>query len=346
MQFESRWLISGTHPLTMRISFNKDLLNQYKNRKELKGFPAYDYFNAQQFGDLLNSAGFFQASIISWNVVPYADWFREKIEAGINIYNEKPDEFYERKISSPLSLASKGGIIRGTFNIFTSKDNLARSTGRDNLVHVDGRSWVWKTSFCQIQDMPATNCFPELMNQMSHNLQQSTPWQAPDDCWAFNGSASGTARKKLPTLPEGQWYQWWLVAFSKEESDAQPRGLQFRCADEKGLEVIVHHNQADWSLEIVGKVEYRKGHGDPEGIPPAGEPSADPLDPAGGKPEPFNPATPMPAQTLTEPDPVGGGLGGDPELEPLEPEEEVEPEPPEPEKEPEPEKPDDEQEFS
>jgi len=49
----------------MRISFNKDLLNQYKNRKELKGFPAYDYFNAQQFGDLLNSAGFFQASIIS-----------------------------------------------------------------------------------------------------------------------------------------------------------------------------------------------------------------------------------------------------------------------------------------
>lgn len=64
-QFESRWQNSGYYPLGLRIQFNKDLLNQYRNRKELKGSPGYEYFNSENFGEILSVPGFLQASIIS-----------------------------------------------------------------------------------------------------------------------------------------------------------------------------------------------------------------------------------------------------------------------------------------
>jgi hypothetical protein len=58
-------MLSNVYPLSLRIEFNVNLLNQYRKKQELKGKTGYDYYNVETFGDLINVKGFFKSSIIS-----------------------------------------------------------------------------------------------------------------------------------------------------------------------------------------------------------------------------------------------------------------------------------------
>jgi len=84
-QFQHRYRLSGVYPLSLRIEYNQNLLNQYRNRRTLKGKMTYDYFNSMTFGEFLDSPGFLKASVISLNMGKNENWFREKIEAGVNL---------------------------------------------------------------------------------------------------------------------------------------------------------------------------------------------------------------------------------------------------------------------
>jgi hypothetical protein len=69
--------------LSLRLEWNQESFNQYRNKKELLGINRADFFNVESMGGLLNNEGFLQATIISWNDIPHANWFKEKIEKGI-----------------------------------------------------------------------------------------------------------------------------------------------------------------------------------------------------------------------------------------------------------------------
>lgn len=107
-QFQHKYLYGGKYPLSLRIEFNSILLNQFRQQREIKGKMAYDYFRTDCFADYLNTDGFFQASIISWNAnFPHEDWFRTKIEKGVYIGTD----FYEKKLTKTEVLPSEGNLF-------------------------------------------------------------------------------------------------------------------------------------------------------------------------------------------------------------------------------------------
>jgi hypothetical protein len=167
-QFFSRWLLSGFYPISLMIGFNQNLFNQYRNRQELKGKPAYDYFNIKLLGDLLTHKGFFQASVISWNLnIPaFAEnWFREKVEEGVYLYEENSNEFYEKKLTKTLNIPSFGGISTGRLSSTYYTEEFSSSIAYDHQVHVDGMSWIWKDSYLYAQDEPEKNLIPDLIEK-------------------------------------------------------------------------------------------------------------------------------------------------------------------------------------
>ena len=291
LQFENRWQNSQYHPIGLRLQFNQDLFNQYKNRKQLKGFPAYDYFNALEFGSILNSPGYLQASIISWNAsFSHDNWFRERIENGVNIRGKDYLEFYKRKVDTPLQFLSKGATIRGSWNTSISSKNCSTVGAEDRQVYVDGRSWIMKSSFFRVRG-GSMNWFPELIDQMSHNLQPNTPFKVKDGYWAFRGDANGVATKFLPTITTDTWYDFRLKGFSPEADVGEP---EFRCVDEKGLKIVLTQNGGRWKLQIIGNVEKNKVSGNPEGVPILENRGIDIMDSGGGTKTPtdyniFNP---------------------------------------------------------
>src|SRR5439155_6294854 len=72
-QFQSRYRISGTYPLSLRVELHEALINQYKMRKAIKGKMTYDYFNSVNFGEHLEFEGFLKASVISMNMENHAN---------------------------------------------------------------------------------------------------------------------------------------------------------------------------------------------------------------------------------------------------------------------------------
>lgn len=126
------WFVENNQPLKIRIEFSQKLLNWFKNKKELVGKTGADWFNAP-LSKILSVAGYLQANILSCNF-PFADWFRAKIRAGVYLWDKDHKEFYEHKLSDPLSIASTGDIRH---NIFSAIDMIGQQftgsvTNNDN----------------------------------------------------------------------------------------------------------------------------------------------------------------------------------------------------------------------
>lgn len=71
-EFKHKYLFSKTRPLSLRLEWNQESFNQYRNKKELLGINRADFFNVESMGELLNNEGFLQATIISWSDIPHA----------------------------------------------------------------------------------------------------------------------------------------------------------------------------------------------------------------------------------------------------------------------------------
>jgi hypothetical protein len=287
----------------MRVEFAQTHLNQYRSRRELKGMPLYTYFNSDNFGTILNQIGYLQMSVISWTLVPYADWFREKLENGIYLYEDNYDEFYQKKLSANKNVASTsaGGTVRGIFNMVQVSTNFKTSLGRDNLVHVDDLSWVWKVSYCRPSE-GGKDIFPELIRQIALTSKLSS--RSDDQAWKFDGYGNGLG--KIPIPPEIE-YEWYMRAFSTGDETKQ----SFTGKDKDG-KIVLEQNGADWRLSFVGQFIIKKTVGDPETIPTSQELPVAPNDPNVQSPATFNPHTPSPIPSpsglVASPTSTGSGL--------------------------------------
>ncbi|CAG8611879.1 7372_t:CDS:1 [Ambispora leptoticha] len=69
-EFRHKYVLSGSRPISLELEYNRDLANQYLNKRELKGPMLYSYRNYQYFGNLLtrqpsNPSYLLKASIIT-----------------------------------------------------------------------------------------------------------------------------------------------------------------------------------------------------------------------------------------------------------------------------------------
>jgi len=302
-QFETRYLISGRKPLTLRVEFSQPHLNQFRSRWELKGRPLYTYFNSDNFGTTLNQAGYLQMTVISWTMVPYADWFREKLEEGVYLYENDPKEFYEKKLTAGknISSTSAGGTVRGSFYMVQVTTNLKTSLGRDNLVSVDNLSWVWKVSFCRPTN-GGTDIFPELIRQIAQTSKLSD--RTDDRAWKFDGYSNGKGEIPIPPNIE---YSWYMRAFSTGDETRQ----NFTGHDKDG-KIVLEQNGADWKLSFIGKFTIKKIVGNPENIATIPDLPNAPNDPITGTSPAFDPNTPSPL-----PRNVSSTFGGETEINPI-----------------------------
>lgn len=85
--------------------------------------------------------------------------------------------------------------------------------GRDNLVHVDGMSWVWKDSYLR----PAgggIDLFPQMINDGRKHIKEEN-----SNAWKFDGYAQWSS--KPLTIPPNVKYEWYMHAFSSGEKSTK-----------------------------------------------------------------------------------------------------------------------------
>ena len=109
-EFKHKYWLSGNRPLSAKIEFSRELANQYLNKKELKGPMLYTYANFERFGKVLSQTGLLKASVVSWNMTRNSNWFREKIENQVYLYENNHLEFYRKELTPGKKVFCKGGI--------------------------------------------------------------------------------------------------------------------------------------------------------------------------------------------------------------------------------------------
>src|SRR6185312_8378519 len=88
---------------------------------------------------------------------------------GVYLYENHPSEYFLEKGETgnfPRGVLNKDPVMTNT----TIQINHKSAIGRDNLVHVDDMSWVWKDSYLRPVD-GGTDLFPQLINQGRHKLK-------------------------------------------------------------------------------------------------------------------------------------------------------------------------------
>lgn len=283
-QFWHRYILSGKYPLSLRIEFNQNLLNQYKKKRALKGIMTYDYYNSLNFGEFLNTPGFFKSSIISCNMAEGVDWFREKLEDGVNLWKDDYKELFRKVLPGSINIGSRGGNATGDFNILSVKKDITVSLGHDSQTGVDGMSWVWKnngwaedfplrqakTSYC-IEEDTGIDLFPQLIEKGRNHIRKDVDRHSSSSCsqeyctmghygsWRFSAQANWT---DWVPFKRGGFYRWYMGGFS----DGEGSKLEFR-PDDDNCRVVLTQNGADWSLAFMGNFTVRARAGDPEGAP-------------------------------------------------------------------------------
>ncbi|CAI2162574.1 17836_t:CDS:10 [Funneliformis geosporum] len=144
-QFWHRYILSGKYPLSLRIEFNQNLLNQYKKKRKLKGKMTYDYYNSLNFGgEILNFPGFLKKN------------------------NHR--DFYQKKLPSSVNIESRGGNATGDFNLLRIIKNLKESIGRDKQTGVDGMK------------SNGEDLFPKLIEKGSAKMKIDSPAHSGSSC--------------------------------------------------------------------------------------------------------------------------------------------------------------------
>jgi len=334
MQFLARYggQDSGINPLKIRVNLNEDCLNHYKNSRELKGKHSNQFFNTSAMANLLNVPGYLKMEVISSNY-PFGDWFTAKLTNGVYLYKKDPLEFYQKKLSNPLSIASEGDIQRQPFETITIVDSVSSGSGWDNVSHMGGGLYVYKDSHLWVIDkntgQKTDDLFPWLMRELDRrrnfiNSEDSSKW-------VLKHPINFTERIEIPSqyltnndrLVDGKpscQIHYILNFFSSNEDSVK-----------KGYEINATHfiisresqgNKGIITIQIKGSHRITRKIGDPAGIPPTTSIPGASNEPEIFDPDPFDPDTPdpnTPEPTPGEPDPKEEPEPGGPDADPQDP---------------------------
>ncbi|MCE8163397.1 MAG: hypothetical protein I3273_04930 [Candidatus Moeniiplasma glomeromycotorum] len=283
-QFQHRYRLSGVYPLSLRIEYNQNLLNQYRARRALKGEMTYDYFTLMTFGDFLDSPGMLKASIISTNMGVNANWFRGKIEAQVYLWENDYTEFFQKELPLSINQGSRGGTTTGSFNTKTIKTNFKSATGKDSDVGVDNMTWVMKgESFCRPVS-GGRDIFPDLITdsngrrflKMDVPPHQSYSNSCPrisgqgictKQCaeggndggsWRFDARANWTGNKVK--MPKGVQYEYRVRILNGIDA------YELTAKDDECYAFITQQG-ATFTLQTIGTFEIKRTVGDPVGMP-------------------------------------------------------------------------------
>ena len=317
-QFISRYFYAK-YPIKVRLEFDNVALNYCRNQRELLGRGIAKYYNGP-VANLLNVPGYLQMNIISSNY-PYGEWFTSKIAKGIYLYEKDPSEFYQKKLSSSISVSSVGAISRGPFDVITITDTVSSGSGWDDISHCGGGLWVRKSSRLWVVDkngQRTDDLFPWLMQEV--NRRQNFINREDSDKWVIkHPTPTFTERIEIPSqyltnndrLVDGKpscQIHYILNFFSGGDSSKE------------GDEINATHfiitresqgNKGIITVEIKGSHKITRKVGDPTGIPATTSIPGASDTPEIPEPEPFDPDTPDP--NTSEPSPSEPEPRGEPE---------------------------------
>jgi ABC-type long-subunit fatty acid transport system fused permease/ATPase subunit len=69
---------------------------------------------------------------------PFNNWFRNKLERGVNLWEKDFKEIYQKKLSNPMAIASIGDINRGGFEVLVISKSIKIVPNIDKIAHMGG----------------------------------------------------------------------------------------------------------------------------------------------------------------------------------------------------------------
>ena len=321
-EFRHKILFGKAQPISLELEYNQELANQYLNKRELKGPMLYIYKNFENIGDILTkqptdpNGYFLKASVISWNMSRDSDWWREKIESGVFIYNKNYLNFYRKSLTGNKIATVQGGIPRSSWNEFSSMKSCGIKGGFDNIADKGGGFYVYKQKGGRpnyIKPRGGSHDFlPDIMNEMKrkypnfYDVDDTTMWRVKWPEPEFNNERWDVPNNyKNKKLEDGQM-----------ACDIEFRLDFFSGGDESlpGERYDITHilvsktntgTRSDLIFNFVGEIVRKVRGANPASIPPSIQLPTDPnianVPPA----TPFNPNRFPQSGNLT-PNPSGG----------------------------------------
>jgi hypothetical protein len=156
--------LDGRNNFRVRMEFNSTKFNYFSNMKKWRN-PGLRPFNVPKIATLF-SKGYVKMEDVIFEG-DYKGYYKSLLTTGKFFYEEDPHEVF----LTPAEMKNfKGEIGKSDASAIntTIQTNFKSAIGRDNLVHVDDKSWVWKDSYCR---GGGEDLFPKLIKGMWHNVK-------------------------------------------------------------------------------------------------------------------------------------------------------------------------------
>jgi len=335
-QFISRYFYAK-YPIKVRLEFDNVELNYYRNKRELLGRGIAKYYNGLA-ANILNAPGYLKMEVISSNY-PFGDWFTAKLTNGVYLYNKSSLEFYEKKLSSSLSIPSEGAISRGPFDVITITDTVSSGSGWDDVSQAGGGLWVYKKGhgkrggsqmWVVNRDGEKTDdLMPWLMKELDKrrnfiNRKDYSKWvlKHPEPTFTERIEIPSQYLTNTERLVDGKpSCQIHYVFDFFTDGDIMPEGDEIN-ATHFIISRESQGNKGMITIQIKGSHKITRKIGDPAGIPPTTSIPGASGDPEIPDPDPFDPDTldpNIPEPTPGEPDPKDKAEPGGPDADPQDP---------------------------
>ena len=305
------WFVEDNRPLKLRVEVDQKLINWYRNKRELIGKTGQDFYNGS-IANLLNVPGYLQMKVLTSNF-PFNNWFRNKIEKGINLWEENPKEFYQKKLSKPMSIASIGDIRHNTFEEVIITNTLTIISGKDDASQAGGGLWIYKDSYAKTDK--GVDLLPWLMESINNGQGKVISGENHKGCihrqdsgkWIFKHPQDWEVEFLIPSqyLTNERTYQgqgtvridYYFNFFSSKDK----RTGQELFANKFIVKRDSAGNTGTISIQVIGNHKLINQVGGSDGIPQTASIPGAGITPTITDPEPFDPTIEIPQSVIGDP---------------------------------------------
>ena len=304
------WFVEDNRPLKLRLEVDQKLINWYRNKKELIGKTGQDFYNGS-IANLLNVPGYLQMRILTSNF-PFNNWFRNKLEGGINLWEKDFKEIYQKKLSNPVAVASIGDIRHNAFEELVITDTLTIISGNDKISNAGGGLWVYKDSYAKTDK--GADLLPWLMDAINNGQgkvisggnHRGCIHQQDSSKWVFIHPQNWEVEFLIPSqyLSNERTYQgqgtvridYYFHFFSSRDS----RTGQELFANKFIVKRESTGNTGTISVQVIGNHRLTNRIGGFDGIPPVSSIPGAGITPTITNPEPFDTNIEIPQSVVGE----------------------------------------------
>jgi len=316
------WFVEDNRPLKLRVEVDQKLINWYRNKRELIGKTGQDFYNGS-IANLLNVPGYLQMKVLTSNF-PFNNWFRNKLERGINLWETDPKEFYQKKLSNPMAIASIGDIRHNAFEVITITNTITIIGGKDDASHLGRGLWVYKDSYAKT--VKGVDLLPWLMESINNGQgtvisggnHKGCIHQQDNSKWVFIHPQDWEVEFIIPSqyLTNERTYQgqgtvkidYYFNFFSSKDK----RTGQELFANKFIVKRDSAGNTGTISIQVIGNHKLINQVGGSDGIPPTTPIPGAGITPTITDPEPFDPTIEIPQSVIGDPtapvEPVGSHI--------------------------------------